>query len=79
MVTETAFKNYLSDHPGTVTLPEEFNSAVIGVTSGGRIAYDYMSLVKVLMETLSLDYKGAYDYICFNISDSRDIVIVEEL
>lgn len=79
MVTETAIKNYLSDHPETVTLPMECNRSIIGVSSDGKIAYDYTSLVKAFMETCGFDHEDACDYVDYIVSGTRDIVVIEEL
>ncbi len=44
----------------------DFDSAIIGHTDDGRVAYDFDKMVEHMMETEDIEYEEAVEFIEFN-------------
>lgn len=47
-----------------------FDEAIIGLTSGGLVAYSYEKCVEMVMEDCNIEYIDALEYVEFNVVGS---------
>ena len=67
MTTKQKLAFIADQYPESLTA-DGFDEAIIGFdASGGNVIYDYNKCLKILMESHSMDYTDAHEYMEYNV------------
>lgn len=55
-----------SEYESVPLFSDDYYTAVIGITDGGRLIYDYYKMAEFLVERDGMDYEGAMEWIDYN-------------